>query len=77
MQKTQWKIKIRLVITKDELQELLDEIPELDNIWMVNERYFCQAEEQLYGELAYVLGIERDEVEEYITKHISEKSVVK
>lgn len=112
------KVKMRPVITKDELETLLDEIPELDNIWVANERerevqykeallscdcreliriiktiylrkksrvkdgkkvaavderYLRQAEEQLYGELAYALEIEREEVEEYITMRVSAK----
>ncbi len=113
------KIKMRPVITRDEIQSLLEKIPQLENIWVANERerevqykeallscdcqelirviktiylrkksrvrdgkkvaavderYYRQAEEQLYGELAYVLGIDKEEVEDYITNYISEKS---
>jgi len=40
----------------------------------VDERYFRAAEEQLYGELAYALGIDKAQVADYITDSIMEKS---
>ena len=40
----------------------------------VDERYFRMAEEQLYGELAYVLGIEKSAMPEYIARCIQEEA---
>lgn len=40
----------------------------------VDERYFREAEEQMYGELAYALGMERDQVPEYIRGCLEQKS---
>lgn len=113
------KIKMRPVLSKEEAEELIGEIPDLETIWIVNERerevqyreallscdcreliriiktlyqrkksrvrdgkkvasvderYFRQAEEQLYGELAYVLDMDKEEVEPYITEHMMKKS---
>ncbi len=116
------KVKIRPIITKEEIQTLLEEIPELETIWVANERerevlykeallscdcrelvriiktiyfrkksrvkdgkkvaavderYFHMAEEQLYGELAYVLGMEKENMAAYITEHMAEKGYAK
>ena len=116
------KIKMRPVLTKEETDTLLDKIPEIDTIWIsnereretrykesilscdcyeliriiktlylrkksrledgkkvaaVDERYFKQAEDLLYGELAYVLDMERDEVGPFITEHINKQAVAK
>lgn len=105
------KIKMRSVLTREEAQKLIEEVPKLEAIGIINEReresqykeallscdcrelvrviktlyqrkktrvedgkkiatvderYFHQAEEQLYGELAYVLEIDKEEVEPYI-----------
>lgn len=40
----------------------------------VDERYFKMAEDSLYGELAIALGMERDEVETYITDFLEKNS---
>jgi len=40
----------------------------------VDERYFKMAEDSLYGELAIALGMERDEVETYITDFLKKNS---
>ena len=44
----------------------------------IDERYFHLAEEQLYGELAYVLGMDKEDMPGYIASHIEhdEKSPV-
>lgn len=112
------KTIMRPVITKEEAQQLIDEIPEIQTVWIVNEReresqyksalqtcdcrelvkiiktlyqrkktriedgkkvtvvderYFKNAEDQLYGELAYVLEIDKNEVSSYITDSIARK----
>lgn len=36
-----------------------------------DERYFRQAQERLYSELAYALGIEEDSVPDYIAQRIA------
>lgn len=36
-----------------------------------DERYFRQAQERLYSELAYALGIEEDAVPDYIAQRIA------
>lgn len=106
---------IRPILTKEEAEELINEIPSLDIVWIgndkerelqykaalrscdckeliriiktlyqrkmdrikdgkkvtvVDERYFRQAEEQLYGELAFVMGMEKDSVSEYLKNRI-------
>lgn len=106
---------IRSILTKEEAEELINEIPSLDIVWIgndkerelqykaalrscdckeliriiktlyqrkmdrikdgkkvtvVDERYFRQAEEQLYGELAFVMGMEKDSVSEYLKNRI-------
>lgn len=106
---------MRPVMTKEEAQELIREIPDIECVWSVNERereaqykealrtcdgrelvkiikllyqrkqirvrqgkkmtavderYFHQAEERLYEELAYALNIARETVETYITDNI-------
>lgn len=40
---------------------------------VIDERYFKQAEEQLYGELAYALEMNKDEVGPYISDYIRSK----
>ena len=112
------KTIMRPVITKEEAQQLIDEIPEIQTVWIVNEReresqyksalqtcdcrelvkiiktlyqrkktriedgkkvtvvderYFKNAEDQLYGELAYVLNIDKSAVSSYITDSIAGK----
>lgn len=109
------KLPMRYVLTKEEAEALVEEIPSLETIWIpnerdreacykeavqsgdcrelvriiktiylrkkarledgkkvaaVDERYFKQAEDLLYGELAYVLEMEIADVGEYIQKKI-------
>ncbi len=109
------KVPMRRVLTKEETDQLMEEIPTLDTIWIsnereremqykeavlsgdchalvriiktlylrrksrmesgkkvaaVDERYFRQAEDLLYGELAFVLGMDRDDIAPYISSHI-------
>lgn len=110
------KSVIRHVMTKAEAEQLIEEIPELDTVWITNEkereaqykaalrtcdcreliriiktlyhrkmdrikdgkkvtvvdeRYFRQAEEQLYGELGFVMDMDRNGVGEYLNDRIS------
>jgi len=109
------KLPMRLVLGKEEAEKLVEEIPSLETIWIVNEkeresqykeavrsgdcrelvriiktiylhekermdkgkkvaavdeRYFHQAEELLYGELAYALGMEIPRVRDYIAQKL-------
>ncbi len=113
------KTVMRPVISKEEAEQLIADIQEIETVWIVNERereaqyrsaistcdcrelvkiiktlyqrkkirlkdgkkvtvvderYFRMAEEQLYGELAYALGIDKNQVADYITDSIMEKS---
>ncbi len=105
------KTTMRKTMTKEEAKELLKQVPQLDTIWIANdrerescykeaikscncheliriiktlylrkrkrmedgkkptaidERYFHQAEEQLYGELSFVLKLDKNEIEKQI-----------
>lgn len=109
------KIIMRPVITKEEAEALVKRIPEIETVWIVNEKarevqfketlhtcdceelvkiiktlyerkqqriesgkkvtvvdekYFRQAEDKLYEELAFVLGMEKKEVGTYISAHM-------
>lgn len=109
------KSVIRPVMTKEEADSLIDEIPDITSAWITNEkereaqykaalktcdcrelirmiktlydrkmsrirdgkkvtvvdeRYFRQAEEQLYGELAFALDMERSQMGDYLTTRI-------
>jgi CarD family transcriptional regulator len=109
------KIVMRKIVSKEEALALIDNIPEIEPLWvndekkredlyrqviktgnivewikiiktlylrrqsrmadgrklaMVDERYLKMAEDSLYGELAIVLDMEKDEVEPYIAEHI-------
>lgn len=109
------KTVMRYVITKEEAENLIGDIPKIDSMWIVNERerevlyksalktcdcrelvkiiktiyqrkeariqsgkkvtavderYFRMVEEQLYGELAFVLDIDKESVDSYITERI-------
>ncbi len=109
---------MRPVLTREEAAALIDEIPQLDTVWIGNERereaqykaamrtcdcrelvrmiktlyqrkkirmqsgkkgtvvddrYFHQAQEQLYGELAIALDMPKSEVDDYITSCINRK----
>ena len=112
------KIVMRSVITKDEAENLIQNIPRIETVWIVNEKarevqfkeamqtcdceelvkiiktlylrkqqrlesgkkvtvvdekYFRQAEDKLYEELAYALGMEKKQVGTYISQHMEEK----
>lgn len=43
-------------------------------VTVVDEKYFRQAEDKLYEELAYVLGMEKSKVNQYISKRMEEKA---
>jgi len=111
------KLIIRPILTKEEIEELINEIPLLDIVWIgndkerelqykaalrscdckkliriiktlyqrkmdrikdgkkvtvVDERYFRQAEDQLYGELAFAMNLERSQVGGYLNTRISQ-----
>lgn len=111
------KSVIRPVLTREEANKLIEEIPSLESVWIgnekeremqykaalrscdcreliriiktlyyrkmdrikdgkkvtvVDERYFRQAEEQLYGELAFAMDMERNQVGEYLNTRISQ-----
>lgn len=111
------KSVIRPVLTKEDADKLIEEIPVLDSVWIgnekerevqykaalrscdcreliriiktlyhrkmdrikdgkkvtvVDERYFRQAEDQLYGELAFAMNMDRNQVGEYLNTRISE-----
>ena len=42
-------------------------------VTVVDEKYFRQAEDKLYEELAYALGMEKKQVGTYISQHMEEK----
>lgn len=109
------KVQMRPVLTEEEAERFLQEIPTIDTIWVVNEkerefrykeamlsgdcrnlvrviktiylrrlsrekegkkiaavdeRYFRQARDLLYGELSCVLSLDREEVESHIRERI-------
>lgn len=109
------RVVMRPVITKEEAEELIADIPMIETIWIANERerevryketvktcdcrelvkiiktiyqrkeeriqsgkkvtaiderYFRVVGDQLYGELAFVLDIEKENVETYISERI-------
>ena len=111
------KSVIRPVLTKEDADKLIEEIPTLESVWIgnekerelqykaalrscdcreliriiktlyhrkmnrikdgkkvtvVDERYFRQAEDQLYGELAFAMNMERSQVGEYLNTRISQ-----
>lgn len=111
------KSVIRPVLTKEDADKLIEEIPSLDSVWIgnekerevqykaalrscdcreliriiktlyhrkmdrikdgkkvtvVDERYFRQAEDQLYGELAFAMSMDRNQVGECLITRISE-----
>lgn len=110
------KVIMRPVLTMQEAQELIRQIPEIDSLWIadekrresiykeafrtcdckelvriiktiwlhkknrqaagkkttaVDDRYFQMAENNLYGELAYSLGMEKDQVRDHIIQEIT------
>lgn len=112
------RIVMRPVITREEANELIEHIPQIETVWIVNEKareaqfkealqtcdcedlvkiiktlyvrkqqriengkkvtvvdekYFRQAEEKLYGELAFVLGMEKSKISAYIAESMKEK----
>ncbi len=113
------KTIMRFVLSKEEVEDLIQDIPNIESVWIGNERerevqyraalqtcdcrelvkiiktlyqrkklriqdgkkvtvvdekYFRQAEEQLYGELAFALEMPKDEVGAYITDSIQQKN---
>lgn len=111
------KNQIREVVTQEEAKRLIEEMPEIDTIWVadekrrevfykealmknecrewiaiiktsylrkmkrlasgkksinVDEKYLSIAERFLYGELAVALDMNKDDVKDYIVKHIQE-----
>lgn len=115
------KIVMRSILSKEEAMELIEQIPEIEPLWVndekkreelyqqriktcsavewvkiiktlflrrksrldngkqlasVDERYLKIAEDSLYGELAIVLGMKKEEVEPFIYDHISELALV-
>lgn len=109
------KVVMRSLIHKDTLMQLLEEIPDLEPLWITNEKqretqykeslrkcdcreliriiktiyqrmqsriaegkkitssdekYFQLAEDRLYGEFAIILGIERDQVRDFIAEKV-------
>ncbi|MGN0308373.1 MAG: CarD family transcriptional regulator [Lachnospiraceae bacterium] len=105
------KTIMRKILTKEEAQKLLEHVPQVDTLWIANERereacykeaikscnceellriiktlylrkqkriedgkkptaiderYFQQAEEQLYGELSFVLKLDKNELQKQI-----------
>lgn len=113
------KTIMRFVLSKEEVEALIQDIPNIESVWIGNERerevqyraalqtcdcrelvkiiktlyqrkklriqdgkkvtvvdekYFRQAEEQLYGELAFALEMPKDEVGAYITDSIQQKN---
>ena len=60
-------------VIKDLYQRKEKRILEGKKATVIDERYFKQAEEQLYGELAYALEISKDDVGTYITECIKGK----
>lgn len=110
------KAVMRPVLSKKEADDLIQEIPQLDSVWIqnekerevqykaalkscdcreliriiktlydrkmdrirdgkkvtvVDERYFRQAEDQLYGELAFAMKMERGQMGDYLVERIS------
>lgn len=113
------RIIMRPVITKEAAEELIQRIPQIETVWIVNEKarevqfkealqtcdceelikiiktlyhrkqqrlesgkkvtvvdekYFRQAEDKLYEELAYVLEMEKSQVGQYISARMEEKA---
>lgn len=111
-------IVIRPIMSRDEAMKLIESIPELEEIWIKDEKereykykeaikgcdnrelvriiktiyqrgrsrmaagkkttvadnkYFKIAEENLYGELAFSLGMPRDEVKQYVVARVKEE----
>lgn len=110
------KVVIRPILTSQEAQTLITEIPDIDSLWItdekrresqyrealykcdcrelvriiktiylhrkkrleegkkvtsVDEKYFHMAEDSLYGELAFPLNMEKEEVKQYIKEHVT------
>ncbi len=110
------KSVIRAILTREEAEALIEEIPKLESVWIpnekereaqykaalktcdcreliriiktlyerkmdrirdgkkvtvVDERYFRQAEEQLYGELAFIMEMQRNQMSDYLVSRIS------
>lgn len=59
-------------IIKTLYQRKQDRIKDGKKVTVVDERYFRQAEEQLYGELAFAMNVDRSQVGDYLNARISE-----
>ncbi len=109
------KVIMRPVLTKEEAEDLLDEMKDIETLWIgneklremkykealrtcdcreivkiiktiylrkrsrmaagkkitfIDEKYFKIAEENLYGELAVALGMDRESVRKYVIEHV-------
>ena len=51
-------------------------IAEGKKITASDEKYFHLAEDRLYGEFAIILGMERDQVRDFITAHVERSKTV-
>lgn len=60
-------------IIKTLYQRKKSRIQDGKKVTVVDEKYFRQAEEQLYGELAFALDMPKDEVGAYIADSIQQK----
>lgn len=112
------KVVMRPLIQKDAIMQLLEEIPDMEPLWIKDEKqreaqykeslrkcdcreliriiktiyyrmqsriaegkkitasdekYFHLAEDRLYGEFAIILGMDRDQVRDYITEQVEGK----
>lgn len=78
------KEEYRKIIGRADLRELVSLIKTLylkrlereekgKKLYACDEVFLSSAEKLLYGEIAAAMGIERDEVAEYIARHIEEK----
>lgn len=111
------RVVLRPVLTDQEARALIEEIPDIDSLWItdekrreneyrealhkcdcrelvriiktiylhrkkrleegkkvtsVDDKYFHMAEDSLYGELAFPLHMDKEEVKQYIIEHVSE-----
>ncbi len=63
-------------IIKTIYHRMQSRIAEGKKITASDEKYFHLAEERLYGEFAIILGIERDQVRDFITEKVGETKVI-
>ena len=60
-------LNLLVKMIKNIYQRKCDRIKEGKKVTVADEKYFRLAEEQLYGELAYALDVEKSEVGNYVT----------